>query len=81
MTPSYSNLNTELLSTRGTHQVDLPALIKQIRVCRSTLGAVLEELETDEISAGSLETVVECSTAAMVEIEGLWETIKTIAKR
>ena len=81
MTTSDSNLSGELLSTRGNHQVDVPALTKQIRLCRSTLGAVLDELDVGEISAESLEKILECATAVTIEIESLWETTKAIAKR
>ncbi len=81
MTKSDSNLSAEILSTRAINQIELPVLAKQIRLCRSTLGAVLEELEAGEMAPESLEKIAERSMAAMAEIESLWETTKTIIQR
>lgn len=56
--------------------VDLPSIIRQIRLCRSTLGAILDELESGGSSADTIEKIVECTTGVTAEIESLWEATK-----
>ncbi len=81
MAPSETNLAAEFLSARAKlldYQAELPAIIKQIRVCRSTLGTILDELELDKISTATLEKIAAHTTGATIEIEGLWEALKDV---
>jgi hypothetical protein len=57
-------------------QLDLPAVMRQVRVCRATLGAILDELECGDRSPGVIEKLSECTTDVAGEIEDFWETIK-----
>jgi hypothetical protein len=58
------------------YQLDLPALVRQIRLCRSTLGAILDELECGDRSQGAIEKLAGSTMSVTGEIEGLWERIK-----
>lgn len=81
MTTSEPTKSAQIASTRAAfadYQLDLPSIAKQIRVCRSTLGAVLEELEGREISADSCEPIGDCSSSVVAEIERLWDCIKRV---
>jgi hypothetical protein len=60
------------------YRLDLPFVVRQIRVCRSMLGAILEELEWSDLSPGAVEQFAACSTSVTAEIEHLWETIKQL---
>jgi hypothetical protein len=78
MTTSEPSKNAELASARASmadYRQDLPAIIRQIRVCRSTLGAILDELEGDDRNL-AIEQVAECATNVAAEIESLWDAIK-----
>ena len=69
----------EIGSTRARmpdYPVDMPAILRQIRLCRSTLGAILEELDCGDRSADTIENIAECTTGMTAEIESLWEAIK-----
>jgi hypothetical protein len=79
MTASEPTKSAQIALTRAAfadYQLDLPAIAKQLRLCRSTLGAVLEELEGCELSTESCELIGDCSTGVAAEIERLWESIK-----
>ena len=79
MNNSNPNQNRETVATRAEltdYSVDSPAIMRQIRLCRSTLGAILDELECGEASAGTLEKIAECTTGVTAEIESLWEATK-----
>ena len=79
MTTSEPTKSAQIASTReafADYQLDLPTIVKQIRLCRSTLGAVLEELEGHELTADSCELIGDYSTVAAAEIERLWDVIK-----
>jgi hypothetical protein len=79
MTSTNPTKSVEVFSIRGTmadDRLDLPSIIRQIRLCRSALGAILEELECGNPNPGTVEQVTECTTSVTAEIEHLWETIK-----
>ncbi len=79
MISSESTKGVENDSTRAElpeFRQDLPSLVRQIRICRSTLGAVLEGLENADPSFVAFEKVGECSTSVTAEIERLWELVR-----
>jgi hypothetical protein len=55
---------------------DLANLMRQIRICRSALGAILDELEAGERSAETLASLATCITGVTGEIEELWQAAK-----
>lgn len=78
MTNSEPSNSAYLASARACmadYQQDLTAIIWQIRVCRSTLGAILDELEGDDRNL-AIEKVAEYATGVAAEIESLWDAIK-----
>jgi hypothetical protein len=78
MNTSEPSKSADLASARASiadYWQDLPAIIRQIRVCRSRLGAVLDELDGDDRNL-AIEKVAECATGVAAEIESLWEAIK-----
>jgi hypothetical protein len=79
MNNSSTSQNRETISTRvkmTDYPVDLPTIMRQIRLCRSTLGAILDELECGEATAETIEKIAECTTGVTAEIESLWEATK-----
>ena len=58
------------------YQLNLPVVLRQLRLCRSTLGSVLEILESNSLSPGMLEQIGECSTDATADVERLWNLIR-----
>jgi hypothetical protein len=58
------------------YQLDLPAVMRQIRLCRSTLGAILDELECGDRGHGAIEKIAIRAMSVTGEIEDLWEAIK-----
>jgi|tagenome__1003787_1003787.scaffolds.fasta_scaffold20965867_4 hypothetical protein len=69
----------ETVTTRAKimdYPVDLPVIMSQIRLCRSTLGAILDELECVEASGDTIEKIADCTTGVTAEIESLWEATK-----
>jgi hypothetical protein len=60
----------------AVYQSDLPSIARQLRLCRSTLGAVLEELECGQRSPTFYEEIGEYATSVTAEIEHLWECLK-----
>jgi len=79
MNNSNTNQNLETIPNRvkiTDYPVDLPTIIRQIRLCRSTLGAILDELECGEASADTIVKIAECTTGVTAEIESLWEATK-----
>jgi len=56
-------------------QVDVLAVMRQIRLCRSTLGAILDELECGDVCAGAIVKIAEYTSGVTAEIESLWEAI------
>jgi hypothetical protein len=78
MNTSEPNKTTDLASARASvvdYRHDLLAIIRQIRVCRSTLGAILDELEIDDRNV-AIDKVAEYATGVAAEIESLWDAIK-----
>ena len=78
MTTSEPSKSADLTSARASmadYGQDLPTIIRQIRVCRSILGAILDELEDDDRNL-AIGQVAECATSVAAEIESLWDTIK-----
>jgi hypothetical protein len=67
---------TTTQATFATNRVDLPSLLKQIRVSRSTLGAVLDELESADRTPAALEALSEGAMIVATEIERLWDIAK-----
>ena len=79
VTNTNANYTVETVSTRAImpdYRFDLPAIERQIRLCRSTLGAMLDELESGDRSPDAIERIGECTTSVTGEIESLWEAIK-----
>ena len=79
MTNANANYTVEATVARPImpdYQFDLPAIERQIRLCRSTLGAILDELEGGDKSPDAIERIGECTTSVTGEIESLWEAIK-----
>jgi hypothetical protein len=58
------------------YQLNLPAVLRQLRLCRSTLGSVLEILESNALSPGMLEQIGECSADTSGDIERLWQLLR-----
>jgi hypothetical protein len=77
MTNFNANQSPEAVSPR---MPDSPAhlltIMRQVRLCRSTLGAILDELECGDWSANTFENLAECTIGVTAEIEGLWEAVK-----
>ncbi len=67
---------TTAQATIATYRVDLPSILKQLRVSRSTLGAILDELESGCRGPAVVEALSEGATDVAAEIERLWETTK-----
>lgn len=57
-------------------RIDQPSIIKQILVSRSTLGAILEELDGGCRGSAALEALNEGALNVSAEIERLWEITK-----
>jgi len=55
--------------------VDASTIMRQIRLCRSTLGAILDELECGDVGADAVERIVECTIGVTADVESLWEAI------
>jgi hypothetical protein len=56
-------------------QVDVLTITRQIRLCRSTLGAILDELECRDLRTDAGVSIAECTSGVTAEIESLWEAI------
>ena len=79
MSDFTTNQSLETVASRAKladSSVDAPTIMRQIRLCRSTLGAILDELECRETSADAIEKIAECTTGVTAEIESLWEATK-----
>jgi hypothetical protein len=72
----YSAETAPARAIMSDYRPDLPAIMRQIRLCRSTLGAILDELDNGERSPEDTERLAECTTSVTGEIEALWESIK-----
>jgi hypothetical protein len=55
---------------------NLPTVLRQIRICRATLGAILDVLETPELGPDSVERAANASINVMAETEQLWNSLK-----
>ena len=60
-------------------QLDMPFILRQIRLCRSTLGAILEELECWDQKPNFVEAFGDSSTTVAAEIDSLWGIVKRSA--
>jgi hypothetical protein len=58
------------------YQFDPPLVLRQLRLCRSKLGSVLEFLESNSLSPGMLEQIGECSTDITADTERLWNVVR-----
>jgi hypothetical protein len=79
MINSQTNESPGTISARGKipdYSVDLPSLLRQIRLYRSTLGAVLDELECGIESSRAIEEITQCTIEVACAIESLWDVIK-----
>ena len=79
MTNFNTNQSPETVSLRVAmpdYPVDFPTIMRRIRLCRSTLGAILDELECGDWSADTIPNIAECTTGVTAEIEGMWEAVK-----
>jgi hypothetical protein len=79
MVNSSTNRSPETTSNRANmadYRLDLPAIVRQIRLCRSTLGAILDELECSGESQDALDGIGEVTLNLSAEIENLWAKVK-----
>ncbi len=79
MNNSNTSQSQETIPSRARtadYAVDLVAIMRQIRLCRSTLGAILDQLECGKASADTIEKIADCTTGLTAEIENLWEATK-----
>jgi hypothetical protein len=58
------------------YRLDLAAIVHQVRLCRSTLGAVLDELECGTHNQDALDRIGEVALSLSAEVENLWTKIK-----
>jgi hypothetical protein len=58
------------------HKLDLPLILRELRLCRSTLGSVLELLENGRVAPNVLEEIGECARDTTAEVERLWSKSK-----
>ena len=80
MMTSNANDTTEAASTTTFvpgNECDLAALVRQIRICRSALGAILDEIELGDRSEATIDKIAACITGVTGEIEALWEAAKS----
>jgi hypothetical protein len=73
--------DTRFESTSGgpeflTEPLTLQAVMRQIRISRSTLGAVLDLLETAGLDCNSVEQIAEGAVNVTAETEQLWNLLK-----
>jgi hypothetical protein len=76
MTDSTPIQSPEAVLTRAKlsdFSIDVATVMRQIRLCRSTLGAVLDELECGDVGVEAIVGIAECTTSVAAEIESLWE--------
>jgi hypothetical protein len=81
MAAADSNIQLESPTDRpefASESLTLQAVVRQIRICRSTLGAVLDLLETAELDSDSLEAAAEGAMSVMAETEQLWNMMKEV---
>jgi hypothetical protein len=79
MINSGTSCGVETTSNRANmtdYRFDLTAIVHQIRLCRSTLGAILDELECGGQNQDTLDGIGEVSLNLSAEIESLWSTVK-----
>jgi hypothetical protein len=55
---------------------DLPTIVRQVRVCRSMLGAILDEFECGAPTQDALDGIGEATLNLSAEIENLWAKVK-----
>jgi hypothetical protein len=79
MVNSSTNRSPETTSNRANmadYRLDLPTIVRQIRLCRSTLGAILDELECAAKSEDALDGIGEVTLSLSAEVENLWTKVK-----
>ena len=82
MTNTETNKNSEGDSDRAelaSFQLDMPFILRQIRLCRSTLGAILEELEGWDQRPNLVEAFGDSATTVAAEIDSFWGIVKRSA--
>ena len=80
MINSATNSSAETTSNRANmtdYRLDLAAIVHQIRLCRSTLGAVLDELECGVQTQDALDGIGDVALNLSAEVENLWTKVKT----
>ena len=58
------------------YKLDLSLALRQLRLCRSTLGSILEFLENNPVKTETLELISGCSTDITADVERLWNLIR-----
>jgi hypothetical protein len=79
MTAKQPNLADHMTESRIPHEdykLDLPMVLRQLRVCRSTLGSILEFLENNPVKTETLEQISGSSTDIAADVERLWNLIR-----
>jgi hypothetical protein len=74
-----ADCSVETASNRASmtdYRLDLAAIVHQVRLCRSTLGAVLDELECGAHNQDALDRIGEVALSLSAEVENLWTKIK-----
>lgn len=75
VTEKAGNMTSSQLPS-ATFDFDQTSILKQMRLCRSTLGAILEELESAPRNPRALEALSEAAASVTAEIERLWDITK-----
>lgn len=79
MINSSADCSVETTSNRANmtdYRLDRAAIVHQIRLCRSTLGAILEELECGAHGQDTLDRIGEVALSLSAEVENLWTKVK-----
>lgn len=73
--PFESEANMPFFTVPTDHQVSLPAIMRRIRLCRSALGAILDDLEGRELNSDEVQEIVEPALNVIAEIERLLDAV------
>lgn len=81
MTAKQPNITGTLAESRillEEYKIDLPLVLRQLRMCRSTIGSILELLESHPPTPEMLEQVNGAASDATSDVERLWNLIKPL---
>lgn len=81
MTAKQPNMPSTLAESRillEEYKIDLPQVLRQLRMCRSTLGSVLELLEEHPPKPEMLEQISGAASDVTSDVERLWDLIKPL---